>query len=118
MSTNLAARLSTALTAAGVPIVSLSIGEYAVKATWQVQPSSLQAQAQPIIDAFDPDDPAHETADLQQAASLEVDRRFMAAYTWVLLKRQFPTDTDAQTKTKLKAMRDAVVAAFVGQPWR
>ena len=114
----LAARLSGTLQAAGVPVVSVSIGDSADKATWTVQPSELQAAAQPIIDAFNPDDPAHETAAKDAEVKAEVDRRFMAAYSWVLLKRMFPVDTDAQTKTKLANMREAVVAAYLAQPWK
>lgn len=114
----LASRLLAAIRAAGVPILDVSIGQAENRATWRVRPTTLQPQAQPIIDAFDPDDPAHETADLQRDALADVDRRFMAAYTWVMLKRQFPSDTDAQTKTKLAAMRDAVVTAYLAQPWK
>lgn len=44
--------------AATVPIVSVSIGDPADKRTWTVDPKALQAQAQPIIDAFNPTDPA------------------------------------------------------------
>lgn len=48
----LAARVDRAIRAAGVPIVSLSIGDDLDKSTWLVQPPELQAQAQPVIDAF------------------------------------------------------------------
>ena len=107
--------LDRALKAAGLAIAGVSpngAGGYIV------YPTSLQAAAQPTIDAFDPADPAHEQAALDATVRADVDRRFMAAYTWVLLKRQFPADTDTQTKTKLAAMRDAVVTAYLVQPWR
>lgn len=52
------ARLDQALKVKGIPIVGVSIGNEADRATWTVQPPELQAQAQPIIDAFDPNDPA------------------------------------------------------------
>lgn len=48
----LAARLDAAIRAAGVPIDGVSIGNEQNRATWRVVPASLQAQAQPIIDAF------------------------------------------------------------------
>ena len=41
------------LLAAGIPIVSVSIGSTYDKRTWTVQPDSLQAASQPIIDAYD-----------------------------------------------------------------
>jgi hypothetical protein len=41
------------IVAAGVEIVGLSIGASDDKATWTVQPTSLQSAAQPTIDAFD-----------------------------------------------------------------
>jgi hypothetical protein len=41
------------IVAAGVPIVSLSIGMDEDKSTWTVLPSNLQSAAQPTIDAFD-----------------------------------------------------------------
>jgi hypothetical protein len=37
---------------AGVPVISVSIGSRNDKSTWTVQPDSLQAAAQPIIDAY------------------------------------------------------------------
>ena len=55
----LAGRLDKAIRAAGHAITGVSIGESANKATWTVRPPELQAVAQSIIDAFDPDDPAH-----------------------------------------------------------
>ena len=114
---NLEARLLGALQAAGVPVVDLQLPDRARRETWTVIPSSLQVAAQPTIDAFDQADPAHEQADLDATVRADIDRRFMAAYTWVLLKRQFPSDTDAQTKTKLAAIRDAVITAYLAQPW-
>lgn len=115
---NLAARLDTVIKAAGIAITGVSIGDPANRATWRVSPGHLQGSAQPIIDAFDPADPVHATAERDAAVTAEVDRRFMAAYSWVLLKRLFPADTDAQTKTKLAAMGAGVVTAYHAQPWK
>lgn len=58
-----AGRLTRALTTAGVLVEGVSIGDPANRATWKVQPANLQAAAQPIIDAFNPADPALETAE-------------------------------------------------------
>jgi hypothetical protein len=48
---NFAGRLDAELKAAGLDIIGVSIGSNTDTATWRVQPSALQAQAQPIIDA-------------------------------------------------------------------
>jgi hypothetical protein len=48
---SIASRLKAALQAV-VPIVDVSLGSEADKTTWRVYPEALQAQAQPIIDAF------------------------------------------------------------------
>jgi hypothetical protein len=64
----LAARLDAAVKAAGVPIVSLSVGSEQDRLTWRVEPRALQPQAQPILDAFvipTPEQLADEEADLE-----------------------------------------------------
>lgn len=48
----LAARLDAAVKAAGVPILSVSVGSEQDRTTWLVEPRALQGQAQPILDAF------------------------------------------------------------------
>lgn len=53
-----AERLTRVLQGAGVSVISVTIIDAANKATWMVTPSSLQAAAQPIIDAFNANDPA------------------------------------------------------------
>ena len=53
-----AERLDNAIKAAGVPIVGISVGSEGVSSTVRVQPASLQAAAQPTIDAFDWSDAA------------------------------------------------------------
>ena len=45
--------VSKQLLAAGIPVVGVSVGSNDDKRTWTVQPDSLQAAAQPIIDAYD-----------------------------------------------------------------
>ena len=61
--TDIGPRLERAIKAAGVAIVGVSIGDVTNRATWKVQPTNLQAPAQPTIDSFNPDDPAHVTAE-------------------------------------------------------
>jgi len=48
-----AGRLDRKLKAEGLAIVGVSIGNSTDTTTWRVQPSELQAQAQPFIDAVD-----------------------------------------------------------------
>ena len=116
--THIAAQVSRALAANKVIVVSVSIGDETNKATWTVQPTTLQAAAQPTIDAFDVNDPIHDQREQNIIATSEYDRRYASAFTWVLLRRVFPTDTVAQTKVKYDAMRDAVIAAAQAQPWK
>src|SRR3990167_8452574 len=116
---NLAARLTKALLGAGVPIVSLSIGDEANRATWSVQPPSLRAAAQPIIDAFEDDAPAHAQAELDAQVTAALDgERLTSAVVWVILKQMFPADTDAQTKTKFGVARTRIIDAYKAQPWK
>ena len=114
----MAARLHAAIVAAGVAITSVSIGRYADKATWKVTPATLQAAAQPIIDAFNPDDPAHVQAELATQATAALDtERLTSAVVWTVLKQMFPADTEAQTRTKFAAARTQIIAAFSARPW-
>lgn len=113
-------RLHAAILAAGVPIQGVSLGETGNKATWKVAPSSLQAAAQPTIDAFDPADAALATADLDEAVKRDLDNeRLTSAVVWVILRQMFPADTVAQTKTKYtNAARPQIIAAYGAQPWK
>lgn len=114
----IAHRLDQALRAAGVPIAGVSIGRRDDITTWRVQPPHLQAQAQPVIDAFDPDDPAYRRAELAAQATDALDReRLTSAVIWTMLKQMFPTDTDAQTRTKFAAARTRIIAAIQDRPW-
>ncbi len=51
MAKPLAAYIDAAIRAANIPIDGVSVPDED-RTTWRVQPSSLQAKAQPIIDAF------------------------------------------------------------------
>ena len=114
-----AERLTAALKAAGVDVVSVSIGDTAVRATWTVQPSTLQGAAQPTIDAFDVNDPAHATAELNALVTSALDtERLTSAVVWTILKQMYPMDTDAQTKTKYGVARTRIIDAFRVQPWK
>lgn len=116
---DLTARVYRVIKAAGVPIVGLSIGDSADKATWKVQPANLQGAAQPTINAFDPNDPALETAELDtQVKAILDNERLSSAIVWMILKQMFPADTDAQTKTKYGVARTRIIDAFKVEPWK
>lgn len=116
--TTLAARLDRAIRAAGVAITGVSILDEGNKATWTVRPANLQSAAQATIDAFNVNDPAHDSAELNMAAIGLLDtERIFSAIVWVMLKHLFPSDTDAQTRTKYGIARTNVIAAFKTRPW-
>jgi hypothetical protein len=91
-------RLHEAIVAAGVPIVGVSVGDEGVRATWKVQPAVLQAQAQPIIDAFVMPNAAQL---LDEDAQREVDgaKAINATVRWTLrrLLGRAPTGAELQT---------------------
>lgn len=73
---SLAARLDTALRAAGLAITGVSIGVDEDRSTWKVMPRELQAAAQPVIDAFLLPTPAQL---LDEDALREVDAKVLKA---------------------------------------
>lgn len=112
-------RLRLALLAAGVPVVGVTMGDRDDKTTWTVSPASLQSAAQAIIDAFDPADSVHEQAELDEQVKAELNNeRLTSAVVWMLLKQMFPSDTDAQTKTKYGVARTRIIDAYKAQPWK
>src|SRR3990167_5869359 len=104
---DVAGPLSRALRAAGIPIVSVSIGDVTNKATWRVQPPELQPQAQPIIDAFDPSAPAI------LAAELDTEARQMPRHVraWMLFYLRDKLGRNP-TQTERQAARDALIQAY------
>ena len=110
----IAARLYKAIVAAGVPAVGVSIGDAGNKATWVVDPPTLQAAAQPTIDAFNAADPAHQTAELdaQVKAALDNERLF-SAIVWTIIDTYSPP----ATITKYNAARTKIIAAYKSRPW-
>lgn len=53
----LAAHLDQSLRAAGIAVDGVTIGDESDRQTWRVHPKRLQAEAQPLIDAFEVPDP-------------------------------------------------------------
>ena len=112
---NIAARLDRVLRAAGLAIVGVSIGDEANRGTWKVFPVNLQAAAQPHIDAFNPDDPAHEQAELDEAVKASVDgERLISAVVWAIID----TYSAPATVTKYQAARTKIIAAYKARPWQ
>ena len=115
---SLAARLDRALRAAGLPIEGVSIGDANKSTTWTVRPPTLQGAAQPIIDAFNATDPAHNVTDRAREVTAAMDdQRISSAIVWVVLKQMFPADTDAQLRTKFGVARTRILAAYEARPW-
>lgn len=102
-----------AIQAAGVPIVGMSFPDINNKATWRTNPPELQAQAQPTIDAFDPNDPAWARAEAEAKAAAFVASPQGQATLLFYLRHQFggqePTQADlAEARAALmEAYRDA-----------
>jgi hypothetical protein len=110
-----AARLTRVLQAAAVPVVSVSIGTEASRATWKVQPAPLQAAAQPLIDSFNPLDPALETAELDADVKAIVDdERLISAVVWTVIDQLAAPATIA----KYAAARTKIIAVYKSQPWK
>lgn len=111
---NLTGRLDRAIKAAGVPIVSVSVGDQANRATWTVQPSILQAAAQPTIDAFNVNAPAHADAELDAAVKGALDQeRLYSAIVWTIIDTYSPPATVA----KYAAARTKIINAYRLKPW-
>ena len=97
----LAERLDRAIRSAGIPITGVSIGDDANKATWCVLPRDLQAAAQPTIDAFNPNDPAHATAEKDAEIDGLKALRALAEATFELKSQAW---TKAQFLARVKAI--------------
>lgn len=96
-----AARLDRVLRNAGFAIEGVSIGTEADRATWRVQPSSLQAACQPTIDTVDLNDPvlirAEQNAEIDGLKAL----RALAQATYELKSQAW---TQAQFVDRIKAI--------------
>ena len=111
---SMALRVHTALEAAGVVVTGVSVGDESDKATWKVQPPSLQSAAQPTIDAFDPNDPAHEQAELDADVKAALDtERLASAMVWAIID----TYSAPATPTKYRAARQKIIEAYRTRPW-
>lgn len=109
----LVARLDQALRTAGLSsLVGVSVPDPANRATWKVQPTALQASAQPTIDTFNPDDQAVIDADVAAAAAATVAQKDLIA-TIALIASQ----TDANWGTKTVPQKVAAVQALM-TTWR
>jgi hypothetical protein len=112
---NVAARLDRVLRTAGIAIVGVSIGDDGDRRTWKTSPVTLQIEAQPHIDAFDPDDPAHETAELDAAVKASVDaERLISAVVWTIID----TFAAPATVAKYQAARTKIINAYKLRPWQ
>lgn len=112
---NLGAELMRVITGAGIAIVSVSVGDPRNKATWTVQPESLQGAAQPLINAFDLTDPSHDSAQLNLEVMGRLDNeRLYSAIVWAVIDTYSPP----ATKGKYDLARAKIIAAYKGTPWK
>jgi hypothetical protein len=103
---DIAARLQRALTLAGHAVVAVSIPDPTTTATWTVQPSSLQAAVQPIIDAFNAADPVHVEREDDAHADIHHRHKDLLATCAVILEKtdaNWATYTNAQKRTAVVA---------------
>lgn len=106
-----AARLDRSLRNAGHAIVGVSLGDLAVRASWRVEPSTLQAVCQPTIDTFNPEDPVLIAAEQDEQATRLADdvlSRALSRATWEELQKMQPKA--GQTPLDLQGFRDRVKA--------
>ena len=106
MSINIARLIDQLCRGAGHQIVGVSIGDAADKRTWRVSPSSLQAACQPIIDAFDPDDPAHAVAELDSTAR-DIPRHVRALVLYYLRDKLGRNPSAAERQAAIEALVQA-----------
>lgn len=116
---NTAERLDRALRAAGHVIIGVSIGDPADKATWAVHPPEAQDAAQPMIDAFNPDDPAILAAELTAMAFTESQRKDLVALcacavrgrnvsAWTAMTTQQKVDATKAELNVFRGMREFI----------
>jgi hypothetical protein len=111
----LAARLERVLRTQGLVCDGVTIGSDGDKTTWKVHPSALQPSAQPHITSFNPDDPAHLTADLDAVITQTLDaERLISAVVWSIID----TYSAPATIAKYQAARTKIITAYKGQPWK
>ena len=102
-----AGRLKAAIKVAGVAIDDVWIGDEDNRSTWRVRPESLQAQAQPIIDAYVDPTPA-QLAD-EHAERETTDKKVMAVALALWECIPAPTMTKAQLRSRAKAIYKGLV---------
>lgn len=111
----LAEWVDRAIRTTGVPITGVVIGDAATKTTWKVTPSTLQAAAQPTIDAFNAADPAHTSAELDTSVKSILDQeRLISAVVWSIID----TYSAPATPAKYQNARTKIIQAYKDRPWQ
>ena len=111
---NIAKRVLVAVQAVVPAVKDVSIGNATNASTWKVFPAVHQAAAQATIDAFNPADPAHDQADLEDEVKGAVDgHRLTSAIVWTIID----TYSAPATVTKYNAARTKIIAAYKSRPW-
>ena len=108
-----ATKLTRVLQVAGIAIEGVS-PDATAPGGYRISPSSLQAAAQPYIDVFNPNDPAHETAALDATVTAALDQeRLISAIVWTILD----TYSAPATITKYNTARTKIINAYKTKPW-
>ena len=95
----LALLLQRAIRAAGIPVVSVSIGDDQDRATWRVHPAELQGAAQPVINAFVRPTPAQLDDERAEAVMGDKALQAVALALWECIPA--PTMTRVQLKRRV-----------------
>ena len=95
-------RIEERIKAGGVPITGMSFGSLSDRSTWRVQPASLQAAAQPVIDAYADPTPAQLLDEDAERETTEKKLLAVAQALWECIPA--PTMTKAQLKARAKAI--------------
>ena len=115
-----AARLCRTLKTAGVEVVSVYLDQPDDQSTWRIQYADTATEAQrttgeAILATFNPNDPAHVQADLDEQVKRTLDtERLISAVVWTVID----TYSAPATVTKYQAARTKIIAAYKAQPWK
>lgn len=102
MADNMAERVEAAIRAVVPSITGVSFGSVGDKSTWKVQPASLQAQAQPVIDAYTEPTPNTLIDEFAEQRIAEKALNAVALALWECIPA--PTMTKLQLRARAKAI--------------
>lgn len=110
-------RLDSALKAAGIPIISVSIGDEADRGTWRIEyakeaTDQQRADGDALLKTFDPESPAVVSEYTGKVASAEADRVIVRAMLRWFLRRELRREP---TPEEIAAERASFLQAFIDE---